>query len=361
MTQLAPNPVPDTSRSGLRTEAPPLPRLDPITRLPILVLYPHNRCNCRCAMCDIWKITTKDELSEDDFRTWLPQWRKLGVERVLLSGGEPLLHSQLRGICTLLRDAGIGISIHSTGLLLERDAALLAEFVDDVVVSLDGPEAIHNQIRNIPRAYAKMARGIAALREVAPEINLSARSTVHRANYRHLRRTVAAAHDLGVDRISFLAVDIATDAFNRADGWDEQKIEDISLHPDDLPLLEAEIAALERDCAEDFSNDFISESPAKLRRRLLQYYRALLGSGDFAPLNCNAPWVSSVIETDGTVRPCFFQPPLGNLYQAGDLEAILNSPAAIRWRRGLDTHRDAICRQCVCSLTLRQGQQEISP
>ena len=62
-----------------------------------------------------------------------------------------------------------------------------------------------------------------------------------------------------------------------------------------------------------------------------------------------------MVEADGTVRPCFFQPPLGNLRKEAGLAAILNSNAAIDWRRGLDTSRDAICRRCVCSLALREG------
>jgi len=356
MTQLAPAPRPDQECRSTAAPLPPaLPRKDPITRLPILILYPHNRCNCRCTMCDIWKITTREEITVDDIQQWLPQWQKLGVQRILLSGGEPLLHSQLREICIILRHAGIGISVHSTGLLLERDADLLAAFVDDVVVSLDGPEEIHNQVRNIPNAFGKMARGLSTLRSVAPTLGLSARSTVHRANYPHMRRTVAAARQLGVERISFLAVDVATDAFNRAEGWDDEKIGDIALRADDLPRLAAELDTLEREHGDDFARGFIVESPEKLRRRLLQYYTALQGQGELPPVQCNAPWVSSVIETDGTVRPCFFQPPLGNLHEAGSLEAILNSPEAIQWRRGLDTRRDAICRQCVCSLTLREN------
>ena len=129
--------------------------------------------------------------------------------------------------------------------------------------------------------------------------------------------------------------------------------------------------ALAREHAADFASGFLAESPRKLERRLLQHFAALLGRADFAPNACNAPWVSAVIETDGTVRPCFFQPPLGKLHagEAADgeaaggveadgssLAAILNSPAAIAWRRGLDVARDAICRRCVCSLCLRRGE-----
>ena len=131
----------------------------------------------------------------------------------------------------------------------------------------------------------------------------------------------------------------------------------VALGPNDLPMLTAELDALEQERAADFASGYISESAIKLRRRLHQHFAALLGQGDFFPNDCNAPWVSAVIESDGAVRPCFFQPPLGNIYEAGSLDAILNSPEALAWRRGLDTHRDAICRKCVCTLSLREEQQ----
>src|SRR5262249_50100824 len=102
----------------------------------------------------------------------------------------------------------------------------------------------------------------------------------------------------------------------------------------------------------------IAESPEKLHRRLFLYFAALLGRGDigdFPAVECNAPWVSSVIEADGTVRPCFFQPPLGSLRDGRTFTEILNGPAAVAWRRGLDVERNAICRRCVCSLSLREG------
>jgi MoaA/NifB/PqqE/SkfB family radical SAM enzyme len=337
------------------TLPPPLPRVDPITRLPILILFPHSRCNCRCVMCDIWRATTSSELSAADVAGWLAEWRRLGVRRVLLSGGEALLHSHLWELCDHLRAAGIGITILSTGLLLRRHAAELARRCDDVVVSLDGPRELHNQIRGIPRAYEKLAEGVAAVRAIDPNVMVSGRCTVQRANYRALRATVTAAHELGLERVSFLAADVSSEAFNRPGGWDAERAGGVALEPADLPLLDAELAALEREYAADFATGYIAESPLKLRRRLSQYYAALLGQGEFFPNACNAPWVSSVIESDGTVRPCFFQPPLGNIYQAGSLEAILNAPEAIAWRRGLDPQRDAICRKCVCTLSLRES------
>src|SRR5438128_1114830 len=79
-------------------------------------------------------------------------------------------------------------------------------------------------IRNVPRAFDRLADGVAAVQDAAraagARVAVSARCTVQRANHRHLRTTVDAARDIGLDRVSFLAADVSSDAFNRPDGWD---------------------------------------------------------------------------------------------------------------------------------------------
>ena len=351
MTTLQPRPALNALTSGHT----PLPRLDPITKLPILILFPHSRCNCRCVMCDIWRGTSRAELTSADVARWTEEWRALGVQRVVLSGGEALMHSHLWELCDVLRAAGIGITILSTGLLLARHAAELVLRCDDVVVSLDGPQAIHDAIRNVPRAYERLAEGVSAIKAANRNVVVSGRCTVQRRNHGSLAEVVSAAHALGLDRISFLAADVSTDAFNRPSGWTGERVSDVALGREEVAALREAIDTLERECAEDFANGFIAETPTKLRRRLGQYYAALLGDSDFHPNRCNAPWVSTVIESDGTVRPCFFHAPIGNIHAAGGLGVILNSAEAIAWRQGLDVERDATCKRCVCTLSLRAG------
>src|SRR3981189_1827366 len=93
-----------------------------LTRLPILILYPHSRCNCRCVMCDIWRASGTQQLSLEHVQRWVDGWRELGVKRVVLSGGEALLHQDIWALCDALRAAEIGITLLSTGLLLRRHA-----------------------------------------------------------------------------------------------------------------------------------------------------------------------------------------------------------------------------------------------
>ncbi|MDQ6671714.1 MAG: radical SAM protein [Chloroflexota bacterium] len=324
-----------------------------IHSLPMLVLMPHSSCNCRCLMCDIWKANAmKRELSREDLEAQMGALRNLHVQRVVLSGGEALMHHNLWVLCELLRelDEDLRITLLSTGLLLEHFAANVVKWCDEVIVSLDGSPEVHDSIRRVPRAFDRLAEGIRALREHRPDYPVSGRCVLQRMNFRDLPRIVDAAHDIGLDRISFMAADVSSTAFNRPQPWEQPRASEVALDTEET----AEFAALVEDTiaryAGDFATRFISENPHKLRE-LPRYYAALQGNADFPTRVCNAPWVSSVVEADGTVRPCFFHRSLGNIHEQS-LEHILNSPDAIAFRRGLNVQTDPICKTCVCTLSL---------
>src|SRR5438309_2082310 len=132
-------------------------------KLPILILYPHSRCNCRCVMCDIWKTTDAQEITVADLDRHAADIEALGVQWIVFSGGEPLMHSDLFRLCARLRRLGIRLTILSTGLLLEKYARRIVEHVDEVIVSLDGPPGVHDRIRPIPGAFERLRDGIQAL------------------------------------------------------------------------------------------------------------------------------------------------------------------------------------------------------
>src|SRR6266481_115676 len=127
-------------------------------KLPILILYPHSRCNCRCVMCDIWKTTDAREITPADLDRHAADIESLGVRWVVFSGGEPLMHSDLFRLCARLRSLNIRLSVLSTGLLLEKNAPPIIDHVDEVIVSLDGPQAIHDDIRRVPGAFERIDR-----------------------------------------------------------------------------------------------------------------------------------------------------------------------------------------------------------
>jgi Fe-coproporphyrin III synthase len=313
--------------------------------LPVVVLLPHSRCNCRCLMCDIWKDTKSSSLSLADLDRLLDDFQKLRVKWVVLSGGEALMHPHLFEFCSKLREQGIQTTLLSTGLLFERYAPAIVDSVSDAIVSLDGPPAVHDRIRRVPGAYSSLARGVAAIHRLQSAFPIAARSTVQRDNYMFLNQTARTAKTLGLQSISFLAADVASEAFNRPLGWSGERQAEIALTVDDLWGLECEIETLISEWAE---TGFVVESADKLRRIIL-HYRAHLGLEQPAAPQCNAPWTSAVVEADGTVRPCFFHPPIGTLNGSGLLN-VLNGPIAIDFRSRLDVANNPICRRCVCSL-----------
>ncbi len=319
-----------------------------ILELPVLVILPHNRCNCRCLMCDIWKIRQIREITAADLQPHLDSLRQLKVRWIVLSGGEPLLHSCLPDLCKPIRAEGIRLTILTSGLLLEQKAKMIAENCDEVIVSLDGPAIVHNRIRGVLRAFERMSKGLCALRVANPCISVQGRCTIQKENCTALRDTVRAAKDLALDSISFLAADVTSEAFNRPGGWPPDRQWAISLIEEDVEKLDREIESVITDYSREILEGFIAENPEKLRSIVL-HFRALLGQVQPTAPVCNAPWVSAVIDSEGAVLPCFFHPPIGNI-QEKPLARVLNERQAMEFRAQLDIPNNPVCRRCVCSL-----------
>jgi len=323
-----------------------------ISALPIVILMPHSACNCRCVMCDIWKGNHNlKQLTEEDITGLLTALKKFGTQQVLMSGGEALLSPNFFMFCEILKKENIKISLLSTGLTLKKNAPQIVKWVDDVIVSLDGDEALHDTIRNIPGAFNKMAEGIAAIKTIKPGFKISSRTVIHAQNFRSWPQIIDSAIEIGIDQVSFLPADVSSHAFNREILWDANRQQEILLQQKDLPELKMIIDELLLDYEKDFLANYIAESPEKIKK-IYQYYSAFYGLNPLPYKKCNAPWVSTVIEADGTVRPCFFHESYGNIKNEV-LENIINSDAAIDFRKQLDMDTNDTCLKCVCYLNLK--------
>jgi Fe-coproporphyrin III synthase len=311
-----------------------------IQKMPVLVMNPFNRCNCRCVMCDIWKRDSVEEFSVEQLEAQLASIENLGVEWVVLTGGEPLMHPHLFRFCEPLRARRIRLTLLSSGLLLERYAAEIVKCFDDVIVSLDGPETVHDHIRRVNGGFARLRAGVEKLRRLKPDFPIAARCTVQRDNAACLTETVSTARTIGLNSISFLAADLTSEAFNRIGGNGILQ----NLAPD-LDSLTEQIGNV---IASGECGRFVLESPDKLRRIVTHFDRASVAKSG-APV-CNAPWVSAVLEADGTVRPCFFHKPVGRVGAGTTLRDVVNGPDAIAFRNTLDVASNPVCQRCVCSL-----------
>src|SRR5690349_1841142 len=150
----------------------PEPVRDTLARpLASLRLSVTDRCNLRCRYC----------MPEDEY-TWLPRtsiltfeeierlvgvFAELGVDKVRLTGGEPLLRHDLATLVGMIaRQARIrDLAITTNGLLLEREAAALrAAGLQRVTVSLDTLRAARMLTFAKSARHADVLNGIAAAR-----------------------------------------------------------------------------------------------------------------------------------------------------------------------------------------------------
>ena len=315
--------------------------------LPLVVFYPTSRCNSRCTSCDWWKQSGEGDLSLEEIDAIAGALPGLGTQLVVFSGGEPLLRPEVFEAAAMFRARRLPLHLLTSGVLLERFADRVGQHFARVCVSLDAAsERLYEQVRGVA-ALATVARGIRRLRREAPHIPLTARATLHRANFREMPRLIEYAHELGLDGISFLPADVSSLAFGRSAAPDARPL---ALDRDEIRAFEETVERTLTVFREDVDSGFVAESPDKLRR-LPQYYRALSGlSGGqaFPPVHCNAPWVSVVIEADGSVRPCYFHRAIGNIRDT-PLTTIVTTHLRA-FRDALDVGSDPVCRRCVCSL-----------
>jgi MoaA/NifB/PqqE/SkfB family radical SAM enzyme len=325
-----------------------LVRLTEITNhtfvLPLVVFYPTSRCNSRCASCDWWKSSGAGDLSLPEIRHLADTLPSLGTKLVVFSGGEPLLRPEVFEAAAMFRERNMVLHLLTSGVLLERCAEEVAGQFSRVIVSLDATtEALYHAVRGVT-ALTTVEKGVAKLRRLAPELPVTARATLHRLNFRELPRLVEHARAMALDGISFLPADLSSAAFGREGSPNQSALalgaRDIDEFAD---LVERTIDAY----GDEFESGFIAESPSKLRT-LPKYYAALAGDGAFPPVQCNAPYMSIVVEADGSVRPCFFHAAIGNLRDA-PLGAIVERHLAA-FRRTLDIASNSICTRCVCSI-----------
>lgn len=302
-------------------------------------------------MCDIWKDNKNlKQLTEADLTGLLASLKKLGTRQVVMSGGEALLNQNFFRLCEILKKENIGISLLSTGLSLKKNAIELLRWVNDIIVSIDGDEPLHDAIRNMPGAFSKLRKGVQHIKSINPAYKITGRSVIHRLNFRNWENIIEQAKQIGLNQVSFLPADVSSEAFNRQTAWSEPKQHEILLSENELPELQHIICNIIEQQKLNPHKHFIAESPEKLQH-IYNYYAAFYNLSPFPYKKCNAPWVSTVVEADGSVRPCFFHEVIGNIHDTS-LTDILNSDKAVNFRKTLDMGTNATCVKCVCSLNL---------
>ena len=117
----------------------------PIPSLRYLEVQMTDRCNLRCRHCYIGDGLHQD-LSVEQIQKLLKEFEEIQGLRLLLSGGEPLLHPHFWEINDILRDQAFRSVLLSNGTLITRDVSRRLR-VHEVQISLDGMKEGHESLR----------------------------------------------------------------------------------------------------------------------------------------------------------------------------------------------------------------------
>jgi radical SAM protein with 4Fe4S-binding SPASM domain len=149
----------------------------PIPSLRYLEFQITDRCNLRCRHCYIGDGLHQDLPLEKIFKV-LREFEEIQGLRLLLSGGEPLLHPHFWKINEILREYPFRSILLSNGTLITEETAKKLR-VHEVQVSLDGMKEGHESIRG-EGTFEKTLQAIDHLQEA--NIRVSVATMIHRRN-----------------------------------------------------------------------------------------------------------------------------------------------------------------------------------
>lgn len=174
-----------------------------------LYFYMTRGCNLRCRHCWVspqrpdW-VESRVHLELDLLRSIVAQAIPLGLHHVKLTGGEPLIHPQIREILHYISKIGLQLSIETNGVictpdLVERIAASRDPFVS---VSIDGTDATtHEWLRGVAGCFQATLQGVRNLVQagIRPQIIM----TVMRRNAHQMGEMVRMSEALGAGSVKF--------------------------------------------------------------------------------------------------------------------------------------------------------------
>ncbi len=180
-----------TDRS-VRARRPPIGK-SPEPSLRYLEFQITTRCNLRCGHC--YTGSHGDiELPLEKIKRALSEFEKMQGLRLLITGGEPLVHRDFAEINGLLPEYAFRKVLFTNGMLLTEDIASSLH-VDEIQVSVDGLERGHEALRG-KGTFARAMDAIDASQGAGFDVSVS--TMVHSQNLNEFDRMEKLFRRMGI-------------------------------------------------------------------------------------------------------------------------------------------------------------------
>jgi MoaA/NifB/PqqE/SkfB family radical SAM enzyme/ubiquinone/menaquinone biosynthesis C-methylase UbiE len=170
-------------------------------------LHITDRCNMMCHHC-LFECSPKlrTTLSFEDIRRIFQEAYHLGARTFYLTGGEPLVHPNIRDICNLILNAynDTRIVILTNGLLLSKFHSFCRSLPADRLyfqISVDGLEAVHDKWRG-KGTFEKVLNALKSLEDL--DATTSIAMAVHAENVEQMPDVIDIASRFNIQSVHYL-------------------------------------------------------------------------------------------------------------------------------------------------------------
>ena len=251
------------------------------------------RCNAKCGMCNSWKNPTK---ASEEFKPEILEKIPGGMQRLNITGGEPLLRKDIMEIVRILNRKTKRLEISTNGYFVEQIIAIAEQFPDITVrVSVEGLPALNDRLRGLEDGFDRAMRTILRLKSLGVR-DIGFAMTISGDNCRDLLDVYRMVASMDLEFAN--AVVHNSFYFHKYDNEIENKEE-----------VQAVLT--------DFVKQLLNSPRRNLKRRIKDWFRAYLCvgllrhvQGKDRPIPCGAgtdtffldPW-GHVLACNGSVDP----------------------------------------------------------
>lgn len=137
-----------------------------------------RRCNLGCIHCraESSEKAPEGELTLDEYKALIDNVAGFAEPIIILTGGEPLLRSDIFEIAAYATVSGLRVAVSTNGTLVteEMAARLKASGVRICSISIDGSNAqVHDDFRKQPGAFEASVRGMKILQEAGINVQIN--------------------------------------------------------------------------------------------------------------------------------------------------------------------------------------------
>ncbi|CAM1373110.1 radical SAM protein [Tenacibaculum xiamenense] len=300
-----------------------------------IVLGVNNVCNLHCKMCDVGNKNLESNFAQnlvgthplnmplelikkiiDQTATYFPK------SKLAYAFTEPLVYPYLLESLKYANDKNLHTTITTNALTLKHKAKKLVDSgINEVYVSLDGPQDVHNEIRGHKKSFQKAVEGIEELLSGGQKPDVKIICAITEWNVGYLQEFLESLKHLNLDNVGFMHTQFITKKaahLHEASPWNllypasDSNIDLLDFDNMNLDKLLQEIKSIK---SKNFPFKVYFSPEIDSKKKLELYYKQtekIIGK------LCHAVYSSIMIKSDGTVIPAHgrcYNLNLGNIYE----------------------------------------------